>query len=118
MSFGLEVFDASSRKILSTSDFTYRIIYSELITFSTANQVITRTVPGFNPSTCGAFVYHERPDLYADTGPYVWSLLPWMSVSGETITIRERHPDGGINSGARGVSGSSTLFRLICARFL
>lgn len=118
MSFGLEIKDENGQSVMSTSDFTYRVIHSEIITITPAAQTITRTVAGFSSASCAAIIYHESPQAYAsDPGPYINALIPHMSISGENITIRARHPSGGGSSGTSlGPSGAAAAYRLICVR--
>jgi hypothetical protein len=51
MSFGIEVFDAGGNKTLGMEDFTYSLIYQQIIPAPGSN-TLDITVPGFSNENC------------------------------------------------------------------
>lgn len=105
MSFGLICRNEGGQIQLDTTTFTYRVIHSEIITFTLTPTTITRTIPGFNASNCGVFLNpHEGvPGSFPSNSPLDSLAMPIMEVSGSTFTIRNnRFPASGPNYSCKG----------------
>ncbi len=117
MSFGLRTFNEQGIVETDTNTFTYQILFSTTIDFAGASNTATRsfTVPGFNTQTCFAVLLPINLP-YPSEFDFVRNIMPWISISGETISVRPVHPNS-TDPGAPSYQKSWAAVRLLAVRY-
>lgn len=114
--FGLRVRNEQGAVILDSGDFTYEVIFNEVLDWSGNTgpaAEVSYTITGFNPSTCVFSVFHEYPHLYDPDED--WSApLPYIyPILSNVVTLRNT------NLGDTSMRRYATaVFRLIAFRML
>lgn len=87
MSFGLRVWNESGALRLDTDNWTFRIARIEYVALASGGSV-SFTIPGLAPGVGDAFVVPAafNPD---------YAVLPFVSISGEVVTVSAKQHDGG-----------------------
>lgn len=97
MAFGMEIFNSKGDKVLSTSDFTMRLIYREKFPALTLPRVnylrsgyVQRAIPGYDPSKCVVMFTPETYNLNPQGGKAQreGKLPTYVNLGGNVIGIR------------------------------
>ncbi|ASL26249.1 hypothetical protein [Azotobacter chroococcum] len=114
--FGLRVRNEQGTVILDSGDFTYEVIFNEVLDWSGNNSTIeiTYTITGFDPNTCVFCMFLEYPGDYNASSGYGYPGLPYIyPFTGNQITLRSSTP-GNVSSR----SFADGVYRLIAFRML
>lgn len=93
--FALRVSDETGKVILDSSDFTYEVIFNDVLDWrnTTGDAEVTYNISGFDPSTCVFCVFLEDPGNYNPTTGYGYPPLPYMTiVNGTQIKLKRMTP--------------------------
>lgn len=110
MSYGMTVWDESGNVQMTTDDFTYQIMHSQVYDLAVANPIIV-SLPGFDPAKCEATLMPVDGLSETDMG-FARHALPWIVQSVGSISISRQTPFGTASTGA-----SLLRFRLIVMRY-
>lgn len=110
MSYGMTVWDESGNVQMTTDDFTYQIMHSQVYSLAAANPIIV-SIPGFDPAKCEAVLLPVDPITEYDM-QFAGSALPWIVQSVGSISITRQTPYGTASTGA-----SLLRFRLVVMRY-
>lgn len=107
MTYGVRTFSESGVVELDTDSFTYQVLHNQTYNLA-VTPVVTVTVSGFNAARCSAVIL---PISASGSLSLPHNALPYMSISGSTITVMGGHP--------RETDGTSSTiqFRLLVMRF-
>lgn len=111
MSYGIRCWSEDGAINLDTSVFTYEILHSSRIDFSSvsAPSSVTVSIPKFNPGNCVAVVLPENVPF-----PAQWesadNVMAGLSVRLGAVTVHRSNPTKGGNQ-------TRTIFRLIAMRY-
>lgn len=106
MSHGVRTWSENGTLQMDTDSFTYQVLHSQTYTLS-LGQVITVSIPGFDPAKCVAVILPTAPA----PNTYSYSSMPFMSVGVGSVTVRSKHPE------EPGNIGSNIPFRLLVTRY-
>ena len=110
MSFGLTTWDEQSNVQMTTDDFTYQVMHSQVYDLHSAAS-ITVSVPGFDPAKCSAVILPTDAISEADMSLAI-NALPYMTLSAGSIVISRQTPAG------TAITGLTLLrFRLLVMRY-
>lgn len=110
MSNGMMTWDAQANVQMSSDDFTYQIMHSQIYNLATANPIVV-SVPGFDPAKCEAILVPVDGLSETDMG-LARNAIPWIVQSVGSISISRQTPFGTASTGA-----SLLRFRLIVMRY-
>ncbi|UVL26839.1 hypothetical protein [Pseudomonas donghuensis] len=111
MSYGLTVWDAQGNVQMTTDDFTYQVLHSQVYSMSENGGVHVINVPGFDPATCSAAILPTEAASQSQMDSAI-NGLPYTSLAPGVITIYSKRP------GSPSDAGYSLLkFRLLVMRF-
>ena len=110
MTYGMTVWDEAGNVQMTTDDFTYQIMHSQVYSLAGANP-ITVTIPGFDPAKCEAVLLPVDAVSEFEM-QFARSALPWIVQSAGSVSISRQTPYGTSTTGA-----SLLRFRLIVMRY-
>lgn len=110
MSNGMTTWDEQGNVQMTTDDFTYQQLHSQVYDLRTALS-FSIAVAGFNPATCSAVILPIDEVTESEMMNAI-NALPYMAVSPGLITISRRNP----NTPAGNIT-SLLRFRLLVMRY-
>lgn len=110
MSSGMMTWDAQANVQMSTDDFTYQIMHSQVYDLGSGSPIVVN-ISGFDPSKCEAIVMPVTSATESDMD-YARNALPYIVQTMGAVGISRQTPYGGSGTGE-----SLLRFRLLVMRY-